>query len=411
MDSAFVIVCADKSHVFDKVEVMKRLGLFMRKPSLLEDRGYFIKSFVDSEAFDMFVQFFQKGSVGVTYDNASQLMQLARELEYQALIEACAPFCSEVLVPERDFGSTKLKERVCALEEQAHDYAVELQALEDEFAVTREDVEGHTVNLDCIWKLFDKQKNMIAALTKENEENREKIAALETKVAQLKALVEPIVAGHQEDPKATETVHRKLVDLLKEYIQRRLARRTVVGSKAMEEIPEQPEKGIPLVDTSDPWNGIIAYLTNQCDGRNPLDEKVFAIIASSPGTGVRGSRNICDFESLNYYCSDDAMNQWIGYDFMAHEVIVTNYAIRSRSDHYGLNLKSWVFEGTTDQNVWYPMDTQNNVSDLCQKNVVKIFTVQNQRPCSCVRIRQTGKNNVGKNNLVITSLEVFGYLK
>ena len=410
--TAFIIVCGQKSHVFDKSEVMKRLGLFLRRPSLLEDRGYFIKSLVDSDTFDMFVQFFQKGNVTITYSNAGQCMALARELEYKALIDACAPFCPEVPALEsRGFVSDKLNERVCYLEEQLDEYQLGLESLADDFSVTRGEVSGHDVTIDSMLNTMKQQKETITILTKQLEANQEKIAALENKVAELTAQVNPVLSGHQDDPKTTEIVHRSLVGLLKEYIQRQLARRTVVESNERENVPEQPEKGIPLVNTSNPWNGVIAYLTDQCGDRSPLDEKVFAVIASSPGTGVRGCRNICDFDSLNYYCSDDAVNQWIGYDFMAHEVIVTNYAIRSRSDHYGLNPKSWVFEGTTDQEVWYPLDTQNNVSDLCQKNVVKIFTVQNQKPCSCVRIRQTGKNNMGKNNLVITSLEVFGYLK
>jgi hypothetical protein len=91
-------------------------------------------------------------------------------------------------------------------------------------------------------------------------------------------------------------------------------------------------------------------------------------------------------------------------------VALTDYSIRSWYGGIPYNLRSWVIEVSNDGVNWTEADRRENRDELCAKNVVRPFTVSKPSVGRYVRLRQTGANNVGNFNTLISGFELFGTL-
>ncbi|KAK8842136.1 hypothetical protein M9Y10_026363 [Tritrichomonas musculus] len=162
------------------------------------------------------------------------------------------------------------------------------------------------------------------------------------------------------------------------------------------------------------FKGIINYLRTQSNGKiyNEVD-----ITSSSNLYGSREDRHprvVALYEDEeNYFVSSDIPNIWLMFDFKKHRVAPTGYTIRSyasfaNSEHP----KSWVIEGSNDSSSWEEIDEQVNCGYLNGKSFVHTFKIKNEtsKEYRYIRMRLTGPNWLGNNQLIINSFEIYGKL-
>ena len=165
-----------------------------------------------------------------------------------------------------------------------------------------------------------------------------------------------------------------------------------------------------LYDSTKPLNGIIAHLTREC-GCNVCDKGVVVATASST-RGRNPAKNATDLEEKSDFFSMAQPDSWICYDFGQKRVIPTGYSIRSSDcGPGGAHPKSWMFEGSNDQNEWVPLDQQDNNNDLNGRSMTCNFSITgNTKSFRFLRLRLTGQNHMKYDTLLISALEVFGTL-
>ena len=116
----------------------------------------------------------------------------------------------------------------------------------------------------------------------------------------------------------------------------------------------------------------------------------------------------------NRYQTRDITNSWMCFEFKKHQIIPSNYTIRSYNSANHNHLKNWVFEGSTDNNNWIILDQQENNSFLNGSSLVHSFQISNknldQQSFKYLRIRQTGQNWINQNYLMMNSIEFYGKL-
>jgi hypothetical protein len=107
-------------------------------------------------------------------------------------------------------------------------------------------------------------------------------------------------------------------------------------------------------------------------------------------------------------------NNWLCYEFLSHEVILTHYTIRSDcEDNAGVNtanLRSWIVEVSRDGHNWTEADSREDSSELNDRNVTKLFNVALPVQGRFVRLVNVGRNHAGNDSLCLSSFEVFGTL-
>ena len=87
-------------------------------------------------------------------------------------------------------------------------------------------------------------------------------------------------------------------------------------------------------------------MTEQCGG-NVHDKGIVSIDSSLCDSG-RLAKYAADFDQDHYFCSTNAQNSWLTYNFLNRKVRPTHYSIRL-SNVYGkgqYNLMNWVIEGS-----------------------------------------------------------------
>ena len=170
-----------------------------------------------------------------------------------------------------------------------------------------------------------------------------------------------------------------------------------------------------------PLDGIIAHLTRECGG-NVHKEGVVNVTGSSC-LGGDEAENAVDLGSDSFFISNNSRNSWICYDFKGRRVTPTSYSIRSMCWAAGsFHPKSWVLEVSNDGSElsWNVVDSRQNNNDLNDKNVTRNFSLGTPQSGAFrfVRLRLTGKNHGGSDNLdicgsdilAISALELFGTL-
>ena len=155
-------------------------------------------------------------------------------------------------------------------------------------------------------------------------------------------------------------------------------------------------------------DGVIAYLTRECGG-NVHERRVVNVTVSSNGDNAR---NAVDLGTERYYGSRDERNSWICYDFKERRVVPTSYSVRScKWGPGGAHLKSWVIEVSNDRSSWTEIDRRDN-NDLNGYFLTENFEISRvpSEGIRFFRLKQTGENHRGDNQLSVNSLEIFGTL-
>ena len=121
-------------------------------------------------------------------------------------------------------------------------------------------------------------------------------------------------------------------------------------------------------------------------------------------------------DKKNWFETKDLENSWICFEFKNHQIIPSNYIIRSFHIKDYKYLKSWKFEGSNDKKTWITLDSQENNDSLNGANKVHSFPIsykknQNKvQPFKYLRILQTGVNSNSTNHLLMNSIEFYGKL-
>ena len=172
-----------------------------------------------------------------------------------------------------------------------------------------------------------------------------------------------------------------------------------------------------LYSRENEFKGIINYLKMQSNGEV---NKVINITASSVS---KSSSTVSNFDPSNVilyedskkiFMSENVPNSWICFDFKNNKIIPTEYSIKSSSTASNSSKpKSWVIEGSNDNNNWEMIDEQSNCPYLNGANWVHTFTMKNQnsKEFRFIRMRLTGLNWKSYDTLVVNQIEFYGKLK
>jgi hypothetical protein len=153
-------------------------------------------------------------------------------------------------------------------------------------------------------------------------------------------------------------------------------------------------------------------LGKSCGG-NPHDKAIISATGTPHSDHpVYHPKNAADLQSDSYFWSQDSAGRWVSYDFIEMRVAVTHYILRSNSDSAGgRHLRSWVIEGSEDGGKWIEMDRRENDGSLNGAKSIGSFEVRNVIECRYVRIRPTGPNWQGNNQLYFQAFDLFGGLR
>lgn len=156
------------------------------------------------------------------------------------------------------------------------------------------------------------------------------------------------------------------------------------------------------------FEGIFNYLRS----KGNIEDEVI-VSCSNKYCDTHGPDNAILFDQNKYFCSNGDSNSWISFDFKDHRVIPTYYSIKSGpyppNTHHP---KTWVIEGSNDNEHWNIINEQDCCSRLNGKNLVHAFMIKNpnSKRFKYLRMRQTGPNWANCNFLAIDSFEIFGTL-
>jgi hypothetical protein len=154
-------------------------------------------------------------------------------------------------------------------------------------------------------------------------------------------------------------------------------------------------------------DGVIAYLTSEHNG-NIHDKRIVTITAKSEACPAR---NLADLKSQKYFCSHQAPNQWIKWDFGRMIVQLTHYAMITRTGC--VNPTSWILQGSTDDKEWTELDKREAFTDWSGDEIVRVFPVAEGtgKGWTMFRLTQIGKNDRTEDALLLYGVEFFGSLR
>jgi hypothetical protein len=170
------------------------------------------------------------------------------------------------------------------------------------------------------------------------------------------------------------------------------------------------KESFPFEDS--PFSGILSHLREKCGGN--VHEKGIVSITSS-GDECNQSWQVADHGWNDRWHSTNAPNSWICFEFKRNSISLQNYTVKS-DPHRGQgyhHLREWVVEGSNDNGNWEILDSRNT-QELNGASLVKTFKCSSENSSKFfrfVRLRQTGKNCAGYDNLMLTGIEFFGSLE
>jgi hypothetical protein len=159
-----------------------------------------------------------------------------------------------------------------------------------------------------------------------------------------------------------------------------------------------------------PLEGIISYLPSRFNG-NVSDGGIASVTSKSTSNDFYAVKNGVSLTATSRFSSKGEANQWLCYDFKDRRVEVRHYAIRSQFDGDSIgyaDLKSWVIEGSVEGNVWTALDSQQNNSEMNERNLIASWPTSIGMKSRYIRLHQTGKNHNNNDHLNISSWELFG---
>ncbi|KAK8899152.1 hypothetical protein M9Y10_001454 [Tritrichomonas musculus] len=168
------------------------------------------------------------------------------------------------------------------------------------------------------------------------------------------------------------------------------------------------QKYIEFKPKGNEFDGIVKYLRTNS---NVNDE--ISITASSSSGGQLS--NLVNYDSASFFQTKSEKNSRICFEFKKHEIVPSNYLIRTINSEDNYHLKSWIVEASKDSKTWITIDEQQNNDFLKGTSKVHLFPISNQKESfKFVRIKQTGPswyhNNDSDHHLLMTWIEFFGKL-
>lgn len=158
------------------------------------------------------------------------------------------------------------------------------------------------------------------------------------------------------------------------------------------------------------FNGIINFLKNNYNIKDVID----ITYSSDNNDGFNSPFDLIDYNDTDKrFCTKNLPDSWICIEFKKHRITPYCYTIRSNS-HRNQNFSpiSWVIEGLDEKDAWHKISEVKESSHLVGLGVVHTFG--NLNPfvwdIKCFRIRQTGPNCKGTDNLYFNSIEIYGKL-
>ena len=174
----------------------------------------------------------------------------------------------------------------------------------------------------------------------------------------------------------------------------------------------QIQKTLFKYDKNNDFSGIFNFLRKKS---NENIEKEINVTSSSIHGNFEENlpKNVVLFENQSKrFISANEPNSWLCFDFKDHQVILTEYTIKT-SCLFEKNMRhprSWVIEGSNDNNSWEILDEQKDCSEINGKSITHTFSINNQelKKFKMIRLRATGPNWDGSNHLFIESFEIYG---
>ena len=165
------------------------------------------------------------------------------------------------------------------------------------------------------------------------------------------------------------------------------------------------------LDSNNKFNGILKYLSDKTGG-NIVDNGTISLTADSEDCPVK---NMIRFDSTDYYRHLNQSMEKILFDFKNRSVKISKYSIHTGTyNTNGGHLKSWVLEGSNDNEHWEEIDNRSNDSSLNGNRYSSSFEAQQKRNefYRFIRLRQTGIAwcPQSDNRFEIRYIEFFGFL-
>ena len=159
------------------------------------------------------------------------------------------------------------------------------------------------------------------------------------------------------------------------------------------------------------FNGIFNYLRNKTSNNI---ESAINITASSIYSSSYHPKDVTYFDDKNkFFISQNMQNSWICFDFKEYRVIPTAYTIRTTTSSFAGNChpKSWIIEGSVDNESWETIDNVNNCSYLNGFGCTHTFTINKERSkeFKLIRMKQISSHS-SVNFFYINSFELYGKL-
>jgi hypothetical protein len=160
------------------------------------------------------------------------------------------------------------------------------------------------------------------------------------------------------------------------------------------------------IDSNSPLNGIISRLCRECGGQ--VYDKGVMTITSSGDSNYR-CLYVTHDNSSSSFCTLNVPHSWLCLDFHEKRVSLSGYTIKS--DNNSCHLMTWVIEGSNEGSKWILIDEVKNSQELIESFRVHTFEIaKSSRFYRWIRLRQTGKNSSGNDQLAMCSIELFGQI-
>ncbi|KAK8875937.1 hypothetical protein M9Y10_006115 [Tritrichomonas musculus] len=122
--------------------------------------------------------------------------------------------------------------------------------------------------------------------------------------------------------------------------------------------------------------------------------------------------NIINYEEKEKYThTSNSPNSWICIEFKENKIIPSHYTIGSVLAHDN-HIKSWVIEGSNDNEVFDKLDEHINCNLMNSRGAVQTFPIKTNKDkeYKFIRIRQTDKAQQGSDYLNLSCFELHGKL-
>jgi len=135
-----------------------------------------------------------------------------------------------------------------------------------------------------------------------------------------------------------------------------------------------------------------------------------AVEVTASSIGSNRPEQVLDRGWGNWFITTDAPNSWIQVDLKSRSISLEHYSLRSHGGNANW-FKSWTIEGSSDGRAWTLLESRAT-ADLVGKRRVGTCAADSLGGFfRFTRMRQTGKNSSGNENLILTALELFGSVR